>query len=426
MFAAERKKCPAKTVSATRKALYKQSWQTVVSLCDSAMQLRLRGSTKEGYNYRQMIWCDWVELHQVQEAWPATARTLCRFITSLARADLAMGTINGYLSAVSDLHRQHDQPVDAFSSWAVKECKRAWERIIDRPRVSKGAISLQHMLSLAAKVDRASLIEVRDQAMRSLAFFGTFRRAEISYRKRGRVHEEQLLRVCDVIDERSRLLVWLRQAKTARLGEGQITVIGARPGCPTCPRMWLLRWVHMARLRPEDPLFVEIFAPTNAPRFVGGKPVPLTDGAYASRVALAVTSLGLDSKRYTPHSFRIGGATELYRAGVSAETICAIGRWRSDVFRDYVRLYADQLAAATRRIGVQEGQHCRAGEPQQRRALELGSRALEVRQTTGAKPNGFLERPSPQTPFEWPRQGVGAHVNAIVPSRFAWLLQDDA
>ena len=38
--------------------------------------------------------------------------------------------------------------------------------------------------------------------------------------------------------------------------------------------------------------------------------------------------------RMKPHSFRIGGATALFAAGVTAEEIQAMGRWFSDVYRN--------------------------------------------------------------------------------------------
>jgi hypothetical protein len=51
-----------------------------------------------------------------------------------------------------------------------------------------------------------------------------------------------------------------------------------------------------------------------------------------------------------PHSFRIGGATALFAAGVTAEDIQAMGRWFSDVYRIYCRLSKERLLNLSSRM----------------------------------------------------------------------------
>ena len=54
--------------------------------------------------------------------------------------------------------------------------------------------------------------------------------------------------------------------------------------------------------------------------------------------------------RVKPHSFRIGGATALFAAGVTAEEIQAMGRWFSDVYRIYCRLSKERLLDLSSRL----------------------------------------------------------------------------
>ena len=54
--------------------------------------------------------------------------------------------------------------------------------------------------------------------------------------------------------------------------------------------------------------------------------------------------------RVKPHSFRIGGATALFAAGVTAEEIQAMGRWFSDVYCIYCRLSKKQLLNLSSRM----------------------------------------------------------------------------
>ena len=46
---------------------------------------------------------------------------------------------------------------------------------------------------------------------------------------------------------------------------------------------------------------------------------------------------GLDTSRYKSHSFRIGGACHATDRGYSDAQIHALGRWKSDAFKVYLR-----------------------------------------------------------------------------------------
>ena len=50
-----------------------------------------------------------------------------------------------------------------------------------------------------------------------------------------------------------------------------------------------------------------------------------------------LTNIGLDSKSYDTHSFRIGRATDMFKYGYSVETIKKWGRWRSNAVYKYLR-----------------------------------------------------------------------------------------
>ncbi len=55
---------------------------------------------------------------------------------------------------------------------------------------------------------------------------------------------------------------------------------------------------------------------------------------------------GLDEKRVSSHSLRIGGATALAAAGMHEYEIKQMGGWKSDVFLDYARNTTQMFARA--------------------------------------------------------------------------------
>ncbi|CAN2391246.1 hypothetical protein PRIEUP_LOCUS1285, partial [Pristimantis euphronides] len=155
----------------------------------------------------------------------------------------------------------------------------------------------------------------------SWAFFGALRVGELvspSKKKGGGI-----LRA-DVMCEENRVEFWVRKSKTDQEGKGKKVVLGAVRGADMCP---VLTWRR--------------FAEGSA----GGMGPALchADGTFLSRYQFTVVfrrclrRLGLAEDCFSPHSFRIGAATEAAQRGLSAEAVKKIGRWGSDRFRSYLR-----------------------------------------------------------------------------------------
>ena len=59
---------------------------------------------------------------------------------------------------------------------------------------------------------------------------------------------------------------------------------------------------------------------------------------FIVKLCLFLSSLGLDPKRYTGHSFRRGGASFASQSGVPLELIKALGDWHSDTILIYLTM----------------------------------------------------------------------------------------
>uniref|UniRef100_A0A8W8M4Z2 Tyr recombinase domain-containing protein n=1 Tax=Magallana gigas TaxID=29159 RepID=A0A8W8M4Z2_MAGGI len=71
---------------------------------------------------------------------------------------------------------------------------------------------------------------------------------------------------------------------------------------------------------------------------------PLTRYQFSSVLAKALQVLGINSKYYKSHSFRIGAATMLAQQGLSEQAIQASGRWHSQAYRSYIRIGGTNLS----------------------------------------------------------------------------------
>lgn len=93
--------------------------------------------------------------------------------------------------------------------------------------------------------------------------------------------------------------------------------------------------------------------PASSPLFsvrsaTGFKPITLAQfSAFISRVTKAQ---GLDASKFSAHSFRRGGASFAFEAGVPAELIKVQGDWQSDAYLVYLEMTDTQKQAAVTRM----------------------------------------------------------------------------
>jgi hypothetical protein len=75
----------------------------------------------------------------------------------------------------------------------------------------------------------------------------------------------------------------------------------------------------------------------NSPLFVTPKSnQPLTSGFLNEALQSILDFLKINKSKYSLHSFRRGGATSAYNAGVTFTHVKRHGTWRSDCFWEYI------------------------------------------------------------------------------------------
>jgi integrase len=130
--------------------------------------------------------------------------------------------------------------------------------------------------------------------------------------------------------------VFLKSSKTDPFRQG-ITINLFQVGGITCPVTAIKSFLNIRTClnnRPDSPLFL----------LEHGK--PLTRKIFLNMLTQLCAVLGLDSQRFSGHSFRIGAATTAARNNVPEHMIQLLGRWSSDCFKTYIRPDLHSIAAA--------------------------------------------------------------------------------
>ena len=171
-----------------------------------------------------------------------------------------------------------------------------------------------------------------------LGFFAFLRAGEFTVPSRAAYDPSVHLSVEDVaIDSRaapSIIRLRLKQSKTDPFRRGVDIHLG-KTDSDLCPVTAVLAYLAIRGSAP-GPLFL----------FRDG--ATLSRGRLVSEVRGALAASGHDPARYSGHSFRIGAVTAAASRGLEDSTIQTLGRWRSDAYKQYLKLDKNTLAGFSR------------------------------------------------------------------------------
>ena len=134
------------------------------------------------------------------------------------------------------------------------------------------------------------------------------------------------------VDNSSRpsiICVKIKQSKTDPFLKGIDLFVG-KTNSSLCPVAAVLDYL-CARGMEAGPLF----------RFSDGK--VLTHQRFVTAVKTGLDKAGIDSSKYSGHSFQIGAATTAAQNGMEDSIIKTLGRWESLAYLQYVKIPRKQL-----------------------------------------------------------------------------------
>ena len=272
---------------------------------------------------------------------PADPATICRYAAMLARSH-KFASIRPYLNIIRILHLEwglQDPLKDNYSlSSLMKGIRRSLSAAVCRKLPITPAL-LSHILST---LDLSQPLDSCIWGAALIMFGAMLRRSNVLPLSQGSFDMNKHLRRQDILLYRDRLVVHIRWSKTIQFKERSLAIPLFRiNGSLLCPVQAVF---HAWRLSPgvhaDSPAFVYRSSASDA------EYRPLTAPVFLQAIRKGLASAGVDSALYGSHSFRRGGASHAFQAGLSADSIRQIGDWRSQAYTAYVSHDDSSLQAA--------------------------------------------------------------------------------
>ena len=188
------------------------------------------------------------------------------------------------------------------------------------------------LVSMRRFLDLTTLPHAALWALFTTAFFSFLRKSNLVAASAFSFNSDQHLAWHDIKFTDSGALLGIKWSKTRQFKEGAHLIPLPRiPNSPLCPVSAIRHYFTLVPAPSVAPFFC---LPTDQrPGFT-----PLTATYFTSSLKRLIVTLGLDAANYSPHSFRRGGATYAYQAGVPEHLIKLRGDWLSDVYQVYLSL----------------------------------------------------------------------------------------
>ena len=291
-----------------------------------------RDTTKRNYYAIWKVFNEFfIRLDEKPDTWQDR---LTLFVGYLIQKERQSSTVKSYVSAIkavlkeNNIHITSDQYLLAS---LIRACRIKNDRIRTRLPIRK------KMLAVILKKTKEYFYSINQPYLACLyqtlfltTYYGLFRVGEMTTGD-----HPVLAKDVQVGVNKKKFLFILRSSKTHGYNSyPQMVKITSTSNAGNkkvnllpCPYTLLLKYSRMRGnyYRNSDPFFT----------FADGSPV--TARQMSSCLKLMIKKAGFNEKLYGTHSLRAGRTNDLYKLGLSVETIKKLGRWRSNAVFRYLR-----------------------------------------------------------------------------------------
>lgn len=287
-----------------------QNLSTAKVLLEAAietMEASLSPSTRKMYRIDWNIFSEWCDYNKFNPL-PASAETLCLFLTDQHTGGFAPATLIRRMAAIALAHERagFDSPTKLP---AVKKLMKGIKRTTTHEVIKKSAATVDRVQEMISHCPE-TLIGMRDKALLLLGFAGAFRRSELV-----------ALTINDIIKTDDGIKVMIKRSKTDQEGKGCIIAIPNGPNLRVVDN--LFAWLKAGKIT-KGPLFRSIRKSNKV------QEAALSTESVAKIIKRYAIKCGYNVDNFSGHSLRAGLITSAAKAGASINKIMEISR-HSDI-----------------------------------------------------------------------------------------------
>ena len=265
---------------------------------------------------------------------PADQLTLKCYVTFLSRS-LNPSSIGGYLNVIRILHLNAGLPNPLDSNWEISMIRRGIARRMGRPACQKLPITIELLGKIYHFLDMKDMRDLSFWAASLICFYGLLRKNTLLPPSSSSVSPAFLVRSDVVSVAADSFLLRIRQTKTIQFGQRILVLPFVQcANSAFCPVSFLLRHLIASPLPGSRPLF----------NYLSGSVEKFwTHESFVAFLKLCLHRAGFPADAYSGHSFRRGGCTACFQAGLSITDIKLRGDWRSNAFEKYLYVSASSI-----------------------------------------------------------------------------------
>ena len=282
--------------------------------------------TQHQYSHKWHSFKLFMKSHKLGKPIPASPYAISLYITYLYKCGYLTSTIQLHLSAISYKHKLHGIHKDHLptKSFCIKQLLKSFKKSENHTPKRK-PINKYMLSAIINSIDRSNIPLYNKYlygAAFSLLYHAALRSCELCYTPYSA--HSLLLHHIKLKQRDGKLYLKLRLPSYKHSVCKPTPILVRATSSNICPVSLYSQYTQQR-------------GSGSGLAFLHESGAPLTRNQLAQFLKSQIASLGFDPCHYNTHSFRIGKATDMYRAGYSDRQIAISGRWRSNAFLKYIR-----------------------------------------------------------------------------------------
>ena len=261
---------------------------------------------------------------------PASTHNICMYAAFLARS-LKPTSVQQYVGTIGLLHTELGLENPLTDNYFLKSLFRGIKQVKGDSQVQKLPITVDILSRIFEMINFNSSFESSFWTACLTAFYGMFRKSNLMPTTAAKFSSEKQLTKSNFSFFTWGVLVHVRWSKTIQFRDKVVQIpFSTIPYSPLCPVRAISRAFPFTR---HCDVSAQAFS------WISTGPTDfrvLTYAQFIKHLRYCLRSIGLDPSEYGGHSFRRGGASLAYQAGLPVEAIKLLGDWKSDAVLLYL------------------------------------------------------------------------------------------